>query len=93
MRHEVVDNYITEVMAASGGERGVKTDIIRSMYKLHMDNRILNNLRQQLNELISDERGLIPVSEFRKMFFTFFKGEKSASIIYDMLLPCISVVD
>jgi len=39
-----------------------------------LDNRILNNLRQQLNEMIEDERGLVNVNVFKKMFFTYFKG-------------------
>jgi hypothetical protein len=43
-----------------------------------MDNRILNNLRQQLNELIQDERGLVSVDVFEKMFFTYFKGQRFA---------------
>lgn len=40
--------------------------------------RILNNLRQQLNEMIEDESGIVQVEIFERMFFTFFKGEKAA---------------
>jgi hypothetical protein len=43
-----------------------------------LDNRILNNLRQQLNEMIEDERGLVYPADFHKMFFTFFKGDAQA---------------
>jgi hypothetical protein len=52
--------------------------------------RILNNLRQQLNELIEDENGIVQIEIFKRMFFTFFKGEKTAYQVYDMLLPVIS---
>lgn len=40
-----------------------------------MDNRIFNNLKMQLNEMISDDKSLISIEEFRNMFFTYFKGE------------------
>lgn len=45
-----------------------------------------------MNEMIEDSRGVIEVADFRKMWFTFFKGESKAKLIYDMLLPTISVV-
>lgn len=45
---------------------------------MNMDNRILNNLRQQLNEMILDERGIVSVETFHKLFFMFFKGERDA---------------
>ena len=41
--------------------------------------------------MIEDEKSLISIDEFRKMFFTFFKGEVKASNIYDKLLPQITV--
>jgi|694.fasta_scaffold140281_2 hypothetical protein len=59
------------------------------MYKLNVDNRILNNLKQQLNEMIDDERSLISVPEFKQIFYMYFKGEAKASLIYDKLLPQI----
>lgn len=65
--------------------------VIEEIYRLNLDNRILNNLRQQLNEMIEDERGFVSVDVFRKMFFTFFKGERFAFQIFDMLLPLIQV--
>lgn len=46
---------------------------------MNFDLRILNNLRQQLNELIEDERGIVAPEIFKRMFFTFFKGEKHAN--------------
>ena len=55
-----------------------------------MDNRILNNLRTQLNEIIGDERGLVSPDVFKRMFFTFFKGERYAYQVYDMLNPVVT---
>ena len=52
--------------------------MFKEIYKNVMDNRIFNNLKQQLNEMIDDEKALISIEEFRKMFFTFFKGEFKA---------------
>ena len=53
--------------------------------------RILNNLREQLNEMIEDERGLVKPQIFKRMFFTYFKGEKFAYQVFEMLEPCISI--
>ena len=66
-------------------------NVVEQIYRLNLDNRILNNLRQMLNELIEDERGLVETEVFRKMFFTFFKGERYAHQIYDMLHPLVTV--
>jgi hypothetical protein len=55
-----------------------------------LDNRILNNLRQQLNEMIEDEKGHVSPEVFKKMFFTFFKGERCAYQVYEMLAPIVS---
>jgi Ca2+-binding EF-hand superfamily protein len=41
--------------------------------------------------MIEDEKSLIQPEEFRKMFFTFFKGEQKAHILYDKLIPHVSV--
>ena len=41
--------------------------------------------------MIEDEKALIQVDEFRRIFFPFFKGEVKASIIYEKLLPQIVV--
>ena len=57
------------------GTKGDQNDLYKMMYKNVMDNRIFNNLKQQLNEMIDDEKSLISVDEFRKLFFTYFKGE------------------
>ncbi len=68
-------------MKASGSDLVVPTSwvrIIEQIYRLNLDNRILNNLRQQLNELIEDEKGLVSPEVFKRMFFTFFKGERYA---------------
>lgn len=44
-----------------------------------------------MNESIEDERGVIEVGDFDKMWFTFFKGEKHAKIVFDKLLPTLVV--
>ena len=43
--------------------------------------------------MIEDEKSLISVEEFRTMFFTFFKGEFKANLIYEKLLPHILVCE
>ena len=45
-----------------------------------------------LNELIDDEKSLISCDEFRRMFFTFFKGQAQAAILFDKLIPNIVVL-
>ena len=52
-----------------------------------MDNRILNNLRSQLNESIDNEQGAMEIKLFSNMFFSFFKGQPTAKAVYEMLLP------
>lgn len=51
----------------------------------------MNNLRKELNDNIKDESGIVSVSTFHHMFFTYFRGEKNAYQIYNMLLPIVSV--
>ena len=58
-----------------------------------MDNRIFNNLKQQLNEMIESETSQIGINELRKMFFTYFKGEAKANLVYEKLLPFITVAN
>ncbi len=101
MRPRLVDTYINSVLQnkADGNERAMsgstsenaKIAAVEQIYRLNLDNRILNNLRAQLNSMIDDEKGLVSTETFRKMFFTFFKGEKAAHQVYDMLVPCITV--
>ena len=40
--------------------------------------------------MIDDERGLVSPDVFKKMFFTFFKGERFAYQVYDMLQPVVT---
>ena len=56
-----------------------------------MDNRVLNNMRMSMNEMIKDDKGLMSVEEFKKMFYTSFRhsNEESKDTIYKMLLPLI----
>ena len=45
----------------------------------------------QLNELITDEKSLIQIEDFKKMFFMYFKAEGKAHIIYEKMLPYVTV--
>jgi hypothetical protein len=69
--------------------------VVKEIYKRNMDNRILNNLRMQVNESVKkgDSRAIIPFEVFKTLWYTFFKGEKDASIIFDMILPHVSLID
>ena len=55
MRSELVDNYFKSIMKEKDGQK----EVYKELYRNVMDNRIFNNLKQQLNELISDEKSLI----------------------------------
>jgi len=89
MRQDAVNKYIALVSAQEQYEE--KKEIIKKMYLMNIDNRILNNLRKQLNEMIEDETGLIPVEEFRKLFFTYFKGSQDEIKVFHELLPSLTV--
>lgn len=89
MRPKVVDSYIRTVLQQGHEKRMIR--VIERMYKLNMDNRVLNNLRAQLNDMIEDERGLCTLNQFNSMFFSFFKGDPNAKTIYEMLEPCVTI--
>lgn len=59
MRAKVVDKYIKKVLENNDDRQQKWVQVIEQIYRLNIDNRILNNLRQQLNEEIDDERGLV----------------------------------
>ena len=40
--------------------------------------------------MIEDDRGLVSPKDFKKMFFTFFKGDAQAKMIYEMLAPIVT---
>jgi hypothetical protein len=98
MRSEITDRYI-QMIAEMGEKMALMSPddpknwvrIIQKMYEFNMDNRILNNLRNQLNSSITDEKGLVSCALFRSLFFTYFKGEPHAYHIYDMLESAVSV--
>ena len=89
LRPEIVDKYINFTLNSQGGQSGLAASIIAEIYKLNIDNRIFNNLKQQLNELIDDERSLISVPEFKSIFFTYFKDVQKSATIYEKLLSYI----
>ena len=43
--------------------------------------------------MIEDEKSLISIEEFRKLFFTYFKGESKANLLYEKLLPFVTVLN
>jgi len=40
--------------------------------------------------MIEDEKGLVSPEIFKKMFFTYFKGERNANQVFDILLPVLT---
>lgn len=56
MRSELVDGYFSSVMKSTGG---AASDVFKEIYRNVMDNRIFNNLKEQLNSMIEDEKSLI----------------------------------
>ena len=46
-----------------------------------------------MNELIDNEESLISGEEFKKLFFTYFRGEPKADKLYDSVLPFIALDD
>ena len=43
--------------------------------------------------MIDDEKSLIQIDEFKKMFYMYFKGEEKVKDLYEMLLPHITVLN
>ena len=91
LRPRVVDTYIAQILKHN--QQVDTTEVVREMYRKNMDNRILNNLRQQVNEIVEDPRQIFPVLEFKQMWFSFFKAEEHAEKIYDMLVPKLIVIE
>lgn len=89
----MVDEYVKGVLARSGGEAGGMSTIIKEIYRKNMDNRILNNLRIQINEMIEDPKGLFEIQTFKNLWFMYFKAEEYAEDIYKRILPHVSVVE
>jgi hypothetical protein len=89
----MVDAYVSGVLKRSGGEAGGMSTIIKEIYRKNMDNRILNNLRIQINEMIEDPKGLFEVNVFKNLWFMYFKAEEYADDIYRRILPFISVIE
>ena len=41
--------------------------------------------------MIEDEQGFVQPETFRSMFFMYFKGERYAYQLYELLLPAVSL--
>ena len=76
MRSEVVDNYFDHIMKEVAQPELV--EVIKNFYKQRIDSRIFNNMKIHMNELIDNEESLISGEEFKKLFFTYFRGEPKA---------------
>ena len=50
-------------------------------------------MKIHMNELIDNEESLISGEEFKKLFFTYFRGEPKADKLYDSVLPFIALDD
>ena len=73
MRSEVVDSYFDHIIKEVAQPELVQ--VIKDFYKFGIDSRIFNNMKIHLNELIDNEESLISGEEFKKLFFTYFRGE------------------
>jgi len=94
LRSSIVERYVLGVIHKNNDKQyEQKLYIVKKMQELGMDNRVLNNMRQNMNEQIQDDHGLMKIEEFHKMFFTAFGRipEYKKKVIYDLLLPIIEV--
>ena len=93
LRSNVVDKYILDILAKDRNPDGYakRIDVVKKMIFFRMDNRVLNNMRQAMNEQIKDEKGLMTIDEFKSMFYTSFRhsSEESKRTVFQMLLPLI----
>lgn len=95
LRSNVVDRYILDILGADKNpiSYAKKLEVVKKMLFLRMDNRVLNSMRQVMNESIEDERGLMKVEQFVRMFDTAFKqsSESNKKTVKDMLVPLIRI--
>lgn len=93
LRSNVVDKHLINVLNRTRNPTVYqrKLAVVRKLIEFRMDTRVLNNMRQVMNEKIADARGLMTVAEFKKMFFTSFRQANDAhkKIVYQMLLPLV----
>ena len=75
LRSNVVDKHLINVLNRTRNPNVYqgKLAVVRKLIEFKMDTRVLNNMRQVMNEKIEDARGLMSVAEFKKMFFTSFR--------------------
>lgn len=75
LRSSIVDRYVRQILNPKDSEQFKKNvRVVKMMIDLQLDNRVLNNMRQQMNERVN-ESGLLGKEEFKKMF-TMFHGSK-----------------
>lgn len=92
LRSNIVEKYMKDIFNKNNGDDyQQKLKVVRKMHELNMDNRVLNNMRQTMNEQIDDERGLMKADDFKRMFFTAYRAvtEDKKQTVFNMLLPLI----
>lgn len=74
LRSNIVEKYVREVLNKKKNPKAyeLKLSVVKQMIKLNFDNRVLNNMRQTMNESIEDERGHMLKTDFKRMLFTAF---------------------
>ena len=55
---QIVSSYVKSVLKG-GPVKAKQVEVIKQIIRLNIDNRILNNLRWQLNNEVKDEKGLV----------------------------------
>mmetsp|Transcript_29125 Transcript_29125/g.21669 ORF Transcript_29125/g.21669 Transcript_29125/m.21669 type:complete len:166 (-) Transcript_29125:63-560(-) len=93
LRSKIVEGYLRKLLDKEELHNQEKINVVKKMYELNVDNRILNNLRQTMNSLIVDEKGFFSVQQFKELFMSAFKSNFKSKIIYDLLLPQIQEGD
>ena len=66
LRSSIVEKYVHSVLSKKQNAYNYdkKFEIVKLMHRLKLDNRVLNNMRQKMNESIVDERGLMSKQDF-----------------------------
>ena len=94
LRSNIVEKYVREVLNKKKNPQTyeLKLAVVKQMIRLNFDNRVLNQMRQTMNEQIEDERGHMLKSDFKRMLFTAFKAvdDDKKRLLFDMLCPLIS---
>ena len=66
LRSNIVEKYLRQILNRDLDPAlyEEKLNIVKKMIELRIDNRVLNQMRQTMNESIEDERGLMSKDDF-----------------------------